>query len=263
MGNPKMRKTIFIWFFLFFISIIFLCSQAAAQDSQKSRNTGKEISKEELVAELLKQMGTYTDRVNITIMILSAIVFLVSISAPIIIWLMERKTRRDSKEMEERLQSKFQNEIMQRIISQLQDQIKNYEAILIEHLDYEVDPIEKRLMKEEKVRSDIWGLLFSRMSEALEKNKPAEYLKGWADFHKLQIALSQLLSKDPTDICTGLGTFISLHEEGLVPVSLWDLILLLKEQNRIKGLTTRPIVEKLGSYMKRNLSEEPERTAYG
>lgn len=263
MRNSKIRKTIFIWFFLFSISVIFICGQAIAQDAQKSGNTDKENSKEELYTELLKQMGNHTDRVNTTIMILSAIVLLVSISAPMLILYMDRKTKRESKEMEERLASKFQNEIMQRILSQLRDQIKNYESILIEHLDYEVDPIEKRIMKEEKLRSDIWGLLFFRLSKALEEKNWNEYLKGWADFHKLQVALSQLLSKDPTDICTGLGTFINLYRDGLVPDSLWDLILLLKKQNRIKGLTTRHIVEKLGKALGRSLDEEPERIAYG
>lgn len=279
MDKLKTRKTIIIlWFFLFFISTILLYTQATSSVGQKSGNNDKKpaikvqesslknsVDKEffpELLQVVMKQVDHLTTMITIILLIFS---ILISLLVGFFEWHavkenkeFQKKIRDSLKEMEERVATKFQNEIMQRIISQLRDQIKSHEYILMEHLDIEVDPIEKRIMKAEKVRSDIWDLLVVRLIEALEKQNWNEYMKGWVDFHKLQVALSQILSKDATDICTGLGTFINLHQEGLAPSSLWDLILLLKKQNRIQGLTIMPLLEKLGKAMGRSLDEKPE-----
>lgn len=52
---------------------------------------------------------------------------------------------------------------------------------------------------------------------------------------------------------TGSG---NLFPQGIVPPSLWNLILLLKEQNRLKDLKVLNMAQRLGKEMGRSLDEK-------
>ncbi|MCX6579929.1 MAG: hypothetical protein NT166_07060 [Candidatus Aminicenantes bacterium] len=228
-------------------------------------------TKEDLSIELFRQMSNNTDKI---ITLITIVIASMSIVLPLLIWFLEWRTIKENrdfqnkidlnlKEMSERLELRFpiliKNEVSmyeRNFETQLKEQIKNYERILIGRMEYEVEPIEYRFMKAERFRSDIWDRLIPELNKALEKQNWSDYLKGWTDFHKLQEALSQILSKNPNDICNGLGTFESLYRTGIVPESLWDIICLLKKQNRMDNLRVIEIGQRLAKKMERKWDDD-------
>lgn len=117
---------------------------------------------------------------------------------------------------------------------------------------------EKRFKKAETIRNDMWDLSVPRLKNALESNDWPNFLEGWTDFHKLQLALSQIISRDEVDIYNGLGTFNNLYQSGFVPDSLLDLVYLLENQNRLETIRLKGMVKRLERTMGRRMAESPE-----
>ena len=239
-----------------------------------------------LLKDIVNQVGNHADNIDRTIAILSHIILIITLLIALTIGYLEWTSKRDYKdftkeikdensrfqkniqgqidEIEERIVLKATTDIFQRVRLHadsfertMNERANNFLYRLSERLELEAAPIEKRLMKAERLRNDIWDLLFKKLRKALKGGNWDEYLEGWNDFHKLNEALSQILSKEPDDICSGLGTFISLYPDKLVPDSLWDFVLLLKKQNRLNEKVTS-IAKKLGDVMERRLDEKPK-----
>lgn len=278
------RAIIIVLPFLLVILSILVYTQTNSTVSQKDVTNDKKTTlqvqggslkdsptKEDLSIELFRQMSNNTDKI---ITLITIVIASMSIVLPLLIWFLEWRTIKENrdfqnkidlnlKEMSERLELRFpiliKNEVSmyeRNFETQLKEQIKNYERILIGRMEYEVEPIEYRFMKAERFRSDIWDRLIPELNKALEKQNWSDYLKGWTDFHKLQEALSQILSKNPNDICNGLGTFESLYRTGIVPESLWDIICLLKKQNRMDNLRVIEIGQRLAKKMERKWDDD-------
>ncbi|HLP49180.1 MAG TPA: hypothetical protein VK186_16565 [Candidatus Deferrimicrobium sp.] len=287
MGNFRISRAIIIALpFLLVILSILVYTQTNSTMSQKDVTNDKKTTlqvqggslkdsptKEDFYIELFKQTSNNTDKIItlITFVILSLSVFL-----PILIWFLEWRTIKENRDFQKKInlnlkemkEMLFPNLIKDEVSKHeksfettLKTQIKNYERILIGRMEYEVEPIEYRFMKAERFRSDIWDRLIPELNKALEKQNWSDYLKGWTDFHKLQEALSQILSKNPNDICNGLGTFESLYPTGIVPDSLWVLICLLKKQNRMDNLRVIEIGQRLAKKMGKKWEDEIETPA--
>jgi hypothetical protein len=232
--------------------------------------------KQELFVELAKKLSNYAENVSNVIYLLSIFLILLSVLAPFIIWFSDRKNREKIKldqekiqgalkEIEKRIMLESQSEIAENLKAyyvmfkgELKEQAKHFERTLLDNLDYEAEPIEKRFKKAETIRNDMWDLLVPKLKEALESNDWPNFLEGWTDFHKLQLALSQIISRDEVDIYNGLGTFNNLCQSGFVPDSLLDLVYLLESQNRLETIRLKEMVKRLERTMGRRRGESPE-----
>lgn len=253
--------------------------------SSDAKYKPKVIDNEEIIKAIAQDMTSQTEKISNIIFILSIIIGVIVISIPFLTWYFDRKqsqeinrslefhrsrieflerdVQRTIEGIESRLENQLLNELKEKMdinlrnqSREMKEQFNNYQSLLFERLDFNIEPMDERLLKAEIVRFSIWNLLLPRINRAIQGKKWMKYIEVWNNYHTLNLALAQVLSSRIEDICTGLGKFLDLNPQGIVPPSLWNLILLLKEQNRLEDLRALNMVQRLGKEMGRSLDEK-------
>ena len=217
--------------------------------SSDAKDKPKVIDNEEIIKAIAQDMTSQTDKISNIIFILSIIIGVIVISIPFLTWYFDRKQsqdinrslefhrsrieflERDVQRTIEGVESRLENQLLTELKEkmdinlrnqsrEMKEQFNNYQSLLFERLDINIEPMDERLLKAEIVRFSIWNLLLPKINRAIQGENWRQYIEVWNNYHTLNLALAQVLSNRVEDICTGLGKFLDLVPQGIVPQSL-------------------------------------------
>jgi len=210
--------------------------------------------------EMLKEISSQNQRISRLTIVLGLIV----VFACTIIILLERKHSKEIKksfELHERqLQKDLKNKMDRDLRIQEQEQeeqFASYKRLLSGKSDLAIESVDERILKAEIVKNSIWTLISPQIIRAYAKEDWQEYLKGWNNYHKLNQALGQVMSEETEEIWTGLGVFLNMQTEGLVPHFLWELVLLLRKHDQPTDKNDQNRPHKMSFAMGGRLDEAP------
>lgn len=113
------------------------------------------------------------------------------------------------------------------------EEIENAKTIFKNEIEKDfAEPIEKRYLLAEYVISSVLDNLSPLILKSLNDGRYDDYMDIMKNFSKIQVGLRQILSADPYDIFTGLGTLFDVIHF-LPKYKLWSLICLLNNQKRL------------------------------
>jgi len=253
-GNGKIKTFIFLMFFFLLISQIQLAGTSVPNSSPQGSKTQMKTSPGEEVQaykEMVGELVVQNRRISTIAIILA---FIMVLFAVIIIYLERKhakiikksnhlfeKIAREQFREESKPSIPFNTEDMEK---EMEDQLVMYKDLLSGKINLEASPIEERLLKAEILRNSIWTLISPQIIRAFAKENWQEYLKAWNNYHKLNLALGQVLSQEDEDMWTGMGSFLEMQSEGLIPQSIWEMVVSLKNQNTLHIPESQPQAQK-------------------
>ena len=156
-----------------------------------------------------------------------------------------------SQKLKERLVRKFDMKI-----EELEEDHEIYRQSLLKKIENAVHPIEMRHNAADTVRWQAWYKFHPPLSKALREEKWDDFLSIWSKLQEFQFILASLLSPKQKIISDGLGNFVSeKFSNDMIPDELWNLILILNDQERFKKPYVSLLLEKLGEKLGRTLDE--------
>lgn len=196
-----------------------------------------------LIAEQIIQKSTDDSKAisNLTnlILFITAFIMFVAVFAPFVMYFFQNKenerVRQEIKDMEKRLASNLQDELMDSLKQKINKRVDSYGKLVAQRMAQQSDKHEERLYYVEQVHSDL--LQQSKPKTATIDNLAEWIIKQQKDY----FALLQLISPDNDDTFTALGTF---RERESLPDSFLPLLRFLDKQKRLPG-DTRIIAEEI------------------
>jgi len=224
--------------------------------AQASPDTTPTNNDRVLLDKLLDDYPQHIDKIYHLLTILSIVVaaIMVFVMVYVIIFSIRQQNEINEKinSIKSEMEINFTRDIRERIQQTL---MENLLDSFQQQIEFRIAFIDKRLFLVEYARISIWDQLVPLLIQAAIANNWGEYHRIWGKYFKMNLALSQIISTKPIDAWNGLASFISLFDRRINQTALWELVLLLKKQNRLRDPRVFNMAVKLGDALGRRLDE--------
>jgi len=229
-----------------------------------------------------ESLFNHVKNIDTTILLLSIIITLVTafilIGTPFFVYYLEQKRDKDNKEKMEWFEqntkdigkkSDIVNQRVENIYSEIGKQFslgdtlsrhmenlfknkmeifeidyKSYKELLVNSLDDSIKPIEERKISAENIRYEIFQNLKIDFEKYMETNNNSGMKTIITFFFEFNYTIESILSDANSIKYDGLARLVEKVNKDQMPDNMWELIKLLKKQNRLNDIQVIPMLKR-------------------